>query len=122
MKVIDASLAIDAKVDDLLIRWHEWTSGYNAAPRSHSGSMFRQAQSGRLWDRENGVDDASEKSTMVQMARAVDRVPNGPSPWQTMLHLHARNLATGREVWFSRPGCRPTARSARLCFWRPARC
>ena len=94
---------LDAKVDDLLSRWHDWREGYRLARGyASSDATCRQAQSNGLYDRENGaLDDRIEKSIMTAVDKAIDRVPNSPMPWNTCLHFHARNLFTGREVWFS---------------------
>jgi len=94
---------LDATLDDLLCRWHLWRSAYSLVKgHANTDATCRQAVSSGLWDRENGVvDERAEDSIMKAVERSVDRIPNTPMPWNTCLQFHARNLYTGRSVWFS---------------------
>lgn len=90
----------DSVLDDLLERWHAWKSAYRG-PRSwgKASPTCRDAQSGRLYDRETGAQDADIEDTIM---RGFDEtVGKIPQPWNTALQLQARNLATGFEVWQS---------------------
>lgn len=94
---------LDATVDDLLSRWHDFRCGYRPIKGySSHDAVCGQAPSNALYDRENGVtDERIEQSIMNSVDKAVDRVPNSPQSWNTVLHMHARNLFTGHAVWFS---------------------
>ena len=90
----------DSVLNDLLERWHVWKSGYRGQRSWGTASpTCRGAQSGMLYDRENGALDASIENTIMRgFDETVGRVAQ---PWNTALQLQARNLATGYEVWHS---------------------
>lgn len=94
---------IDAILDDLLARWHKYTQGYRfSAGYSGVSSTTRNYQTPTHWDWGNGaVEDRMEKVQMQAVSEAIERVPNDPRPWRTMIQFEARNLATAAQVWTS---------------------
>lgn len=94
---------VDAELNDLLSRWHEYRHSYRPA-RGHSGSTAacRDAGSGSAWDWISGAEEArAEQQIMRGVDAAVDRVPDEPRRWQTAIHFEARNLHSGAAVWRS---------------------
>lgn len=94
---------VDAELNDLLSRWHEYRHGYRAA-RGHSGAnaACRDAGSGSAWDWLNGAEDArAEQQIMRGVDAAVERVPDEPRHWRTAIQFEARNLHSGAAVWLS---------------------
>lgn len=93
----------DFQLSDLLARWHAYNCGHQYT-RGYAGadSTCKDHNTNALYDRENGALDARlESSTMKEVGSAIDSIPNDPQPWNTVLHIHARNLHTGNEVWHS---------------------
>lgn len=94
----------DAIIDDLLIRWHYYSSKYQLAKAyASTDATCRMARSNwSSYDRDNGIaEEESAKTTMQSVERAVERMR---SPWPLHHHMicvEARNLATGFEVWSS---------------------
>lgn len=94
---------IDFQLSDLLARWHAYNAGH-VYTRGYAGAdqTCKDYSAAALYDRENGALDARlEASTMKEVGSAIDSIPNEPQPWNTVLHIHARNLHTGNEVWHS---------------------
>lgn len=94
---------IDFQLSDLLARWHAHSCGHKYT-RGYAGAdaTCKDHRTAGLYDRENGALDARlESSTMKEVGSAIDSIPNDPMPWNTALHIHARNLHTGNEVWRS---------------------
>ena len=94
---------IDALLDDLLARWHVYTEHYRFS-KGYSGqsSTTRGYQTPTHWDWANGaMDDRAERVVMRGVSAAIERVPNDPRPWRTMIQFEARNLAVGASVWSS---------------------
>lgn len=94
---------IDAIIDDLLARWHDYRSGYALSKGHASSSASCQAESDwSAYDRDNGVtDQAMERDIMRAVDRAIERIPNTPHPWHTMICFEARNLWCEVAVWTS---------------------
>lgn len=94
---------IDIDLDDLLARWHRYTEGYRFSKGySNVSSTTRNFQIPTHWDWANGaVDEREEKIIMRGVSEAIERVPNDPRPWKTMIQFEARNLAVGASVWHS---------------------
>ena len=94
---------VDAILDDLLTRWHDWKQGYRFAREYGGDAAFRDAKSEwSAYDRDNGVPEEDyERSQMKAVDRAVERIPNHPQAWHTAILFEARNLAAGAQVWSS---------------------
>lgn len=94
---------IDAIVDDLLSSWHQWKSGYQHT-RGHAGASAtcKNFNAPTHWDWQNGAaDDHADLMRMRAVDQAVDKVPNDPQPWNTMLQFEARTLCVGFSVFRS---------------------
>lgn len=107
MKIIDSTAitktAIDNRLDDLLVMWHEYRSGYSGA-RGFSGrdATCRDFQTPTHWDWKNGaLDGRVDAITAKAVSDAIDRIPNTPRRWNTALAFEARNLASRAAVWTS---------------------
>jgi hypothetical protein len=90
----------DAKLDDLLSRWHDWQGksriGNGYAPKSLVCGEYR---SSRQYDVENGaLDDALEGHTMRQVQFEVQELGD---PWRSAVYSLARSLCTGAAVFHS---------------------
>jgi hypothetical protein len=90
----------DAKLDDLLSRWHFWqtkTRGVHSfAPKALVCGDYRTS---RQYDDENGaLDDALEVHTMRQIDFEVQELGD---PWRSAIYAIARSLFTGAAVFHS---------------------
>lgn len=89
-----------AILDDLLCQWIEWAKGEQAARGyGNSAAGFGLYRASRQYDDDNGGLDAElDKSTM----RTIDfQVSQMQDPYRSAIHMNARNLAAGREVFRS---------------------
>jgi hypothetical protein len=107
MKAIDSmeitKTAVDNRLDDLLVMWHEYRSNYSGA-RGFSGrdATCRDFQTPTHWDWKNGaLDGRVDAITAKAVSDAVDIIPNTPRRWNTALAFEARNLASRSAVWSS---------------------
>lgn len=90
---------VDNLVDDLLMRWHRYSGGYQSARGFGStSSMFHDAGHTSTRAREEDQEARAEKIIMQRFDEQVRKVPQ---PWFTALAFEARNLCTGRSVWTS---------------------
>lgn len=87
-----------AELDDILVRWHAWADrqvmvrGYASVAAGFS--LYRSAGH---WDAEPD-DELVERTLMHAVHRAIDAIEQ---PWRTAVHLQARNLVSGVDVWTS---------------------
>ena len=94
---------VSARLDELLVLWHEHRSGYKLA-RGYAGqdATCRDFRAPTHWDWQNGAAQARAESLEVAAVDvAMERVPNAPHRWHTALAFEARNLSTGNRVWSS---------------------
>ena len=107
MKVIDhvaiTKTSIDARLDELLVMWHQFRSGYAVSKGfSSRDSTCRDFQTPTHWDYKNGALDGRVDAIVVAgVSEAIDRIPNVPRRWNTALAFEARNLASRVAVWSS---------------------
>lgn len=95
--------AVDNRLDDLLVMWHEYRAGYSGA-RGFSGrdATCRDFQTPTHWDWKNGaLDGRVDTITAKAVSDAIDMIPNTPRRWNTALAFEARNLASTVAVWSS---------------------
>lgn len=89
---------LDAQLDDLLCRWHEWCS-HATVVRGHANHSLVAGDylTSRQYDDQNGaLDDELE----VRTCKAVDFAVQGLTEmWRFAIHTEARNLAAGYEVF-----------------------
>lgn len=115
-------------LDDLLCRWHEWSS-HASVGRGHASRslVVGEYRTSRQYDDWNGaLDDELENRT----CKAVDFAVNGLADlWRVAIHTEARNLAAGYEVFVnprlpedraSRRAVTQTARAALIVRLRDA--
>lgn len=108
----------DDILDDILCRWHRWASAAKIvrgfAPRALVVGEFRIS---RQYDDQNGaLDDDLENRLMRSVEFCVSGMVN---PWQAAVHVNARALALGYEV-FNSPRL-PADRQARMMVISEAR-
>lgn len=86
-------------LDDILGAWHNYCSNFRAIQQVTTSPMFAGVRNNRQWDAENEInEDLAHKSTM----KAVDFHIGELQPvYRTALCINARNIATGKSVWFS---------------------
>lgn len=91
---------IDTILNDLLVRWHRHSKGYQLGKGyPSSDTACRGHRASRQYDDSNGaLDSALEDTIMEGFDAAIGRVPQ---PWNTALQFQARNMATGHAVWTS---------------------
>lgn len=91
---------IDAILDDLLSRWHHWSSQHeHVSGFSGVSAAFRLFRVSRQYDDTNGaLDDDVEHSIMAAVHGCIEAVEQ---PWRTAIYIDARNLHTGISVWSS---------------------
>lgn len=94
---------LDQRINGLLIAWHEWRAGYSlGCGYSGSDATCRDFRAPTHWDWRNGAMEArAEDQIMRGVDRAIDRVPNTPRRWQTVIQFEARDLHSGARVWSS---------------------
>lgn len=86
-------------LNDILSRWHSWAKSYKANQQTARDPIFRNAKSGRGWDH---TDEIIEDEIHGSMMEAVDfQVSEMADPYRSTIHVLARNLSTGRNVWLS---------------------
>lgn len=107
MKILDSTTitktAVDNRLDDLLVMWHEFRSGYSVG-RGFAGkdATCRDFQTPTHWDWKNGaLDGRVDAITAKAVGDAIDTIPNTPRRWNTALAFEARNLASRSVVWSS---------------------
>lgn len=91
---------VEEIVNDLLSRWHHWSSQFTLVAGYNTVSAgTQQFRASRQYDSENGaLDQDVENRIMAAVDACIDRVQQ---PYRTALWLNARNLRTGRSVWQS---------------------
>lgn len=90
----------DAILDDLLSQWAHWAHGEQASRGfGNSAAGFSLYRASRQYDDCNGGLDAEiDKSTM----RTIDfQVSQMQDPYRAAIHMNAKNLSAGREVFRS---------------------
>jgi hypothetical protein len=107
MKIIESSAitkaAIDNRLDDLLVMWHQFRAGYSVGQGfAGKDATCRDFQTPTHWDWKNGaLDGRVDAITAKAVSDAVDTIPNTPRRWNTALAFEARNLASRAVVWSS---------------------
>jgi len=87
-------------LNDLLSNWHGWASGQGYGmgyPKTNA--TCRMVRASRQYDDANGGLDAHIDAVLMEGVDAV--VSEIPQPWNAALHIQARNLHTGCQVWSS---------------------
>lgn len=85
-------------LNDLLVSWHRWATGYQHVGGVNSSPMFRECRSNsRQWATLDEVAD--EDKSQWEYLDAV--IMGFCDVYRTALQLQARNLCTGRSVWSS---------------------
>ncbi len=86
-------------LNNLLSQWYCWSKSWSAVPQYGSSAMFTGARSSRQWDDEDDIADAHIHHSQME---AVDfHIGELKDVYRTALGMHARNLATGANVWTS---------------------
>jgi hypothetical protein len=91
---------VDNLLNDLLVSHHKWSRrvGFGKGYPGQSASC-KPARASRQYDDENGALDCGlEDSRMAAFDAVLYRIPQ---PHLTALQFHARNMATGVNVWSS---------------------
>ena len=88
----------DAILDDILSRWHSWAEPQGRTQgHARCSAGMEQHRTSRQYDDINGaLDSALEDRTSSNVDFQVAQMPE---PYQTAIHVEARNLCTGRTVW-----------------------
>ena len=87
-------------LSDLIASWHQWAAGEQASRGySNTAAGFSLYRTSRQHDDGNGSLDAEcDKSTM----RTIDfQVSQMQDPYRAAIHMNAKNLAAGRDVFRS---------------------
>lgn len=93
-------LDINAVLNDLLGRWHAWSSSYSMGKGYPSvDSACRHSRTSKQYDDANGALDASVENKIMEAFDAA--IWNIQQPHLTALQFQARNFCTGRQVWTS---------------------
>lgn len=90
----------DEVLNDLLSRWHSWASDYRTAlgyPTMSAG--LGQYRASRQYDDCNGALDQDVEN--IVMAAVDACVSSVPQPFRNAIHINARNLCVGLDVWRS---------------------
>lgn len=88
-----------AILEDLLSRWHSWARGYMPVPTCSADPMFRNVKSGKSWD---STSEVIEDELHGKMMESIDfQVSEMKDPHRSAIYIHARNCATGRNVWMN---------------------
>lgn len=89
-----------AILDDLLQSWHRWAQGEQHADGFASTSAgLSDWRCSRQWDDTNGaLDGELDKSTMKTVDFQVSQMAD---PYRAAIHMNAKNLAAGRDVFRS---------------------
>ena len=87
-------------LDDLLSSWHRWAAGEQHADGFASTSAgLGDWRCSRQYDSDNGaLDGELDKSTMKTVDFQVSQMVD---PYRAAIHMNAKNLAAGREVFRS---------------------
>ena len=86
-------------LDDLLLAWHRWASGFTPLGQHTVAPMFNGYSSSRQYDSESDVIDGALHCDHM---RAVDFHISELEPMhRTAICINARNLHTGKSVWNS---------------------
>jgi hypothetical protein len=87
-------------LDDLLQSWHRWAQGEQHADGFASTSAgLSDWRASRQWDDQNGaLDGELDKSTMKTVDFQVGQMAD---PYRAAIHMNAKNLAAGRNVFQS---------------------
>lgn len=88
-----------AILDDLLCRWHAWASTKPAQDVGYptTNATCRLYRTSRQYDDSNGALDGDlDARIMEAVDSAIDQLS---SVHRSAIHAHARNLASGYEVW-----------------------
>lgn len=91
---------VEAILDDILSRWHHWSSSSRLVKGYASRSLVcGDFKISRQYDDSNGALDSDiENQTM----KAVDfQISEMPEPFRSAIYCHARNLCTGVSIWSS---------------------
>ena len=85
-------------LNDMLVQWFRWASGYQHVGGVNSSPMFRECRSNhRQWASLEEVAD-EDKSQWEYMDAVIMSLCD---VYRTALQLNARNLSTGKSVWTS---------------------
>jgi hypothetical protein len=89
-----------AILDDLLSSWHRWAKGETHVDGYASTSAgLGDWRASRQWDDQNGsLDGELDKSTMKTIDFQVSQMVD---PYRAAIHMNAKNLAAGRQVFQS---------------------
>lgn len=91
---------INQVLNDLLTRWHVWSSAYSFGKGYPSvDSACRDSRTSRQYDDTNGALDASVENKIMEAFDAVAWTI--PQPHLTALQFQARNFHARRAVWTS---------------------
>ncbi len=90
----------NAILDELLSSWHRWAKGESHADGFASTSAgLGDWRASRQWDDQNGaLDGELDKSTMKTVDFQVSQMAD---PYRAAIHMNAKNLAAGRNVFQS---------------------
>jgi len=93
-------LDLNQVLNDLLARWHHWSSSYSFGKGYPSvDSACRYSRTSRQYDDENGaLDSAVDNKIMEAFDAAVWTIPQ---PYLTAIQFQARNFHTRAQVWNS---------------------
>jgi len=85
-------------LDDFLAQWHRWANGYKYGAEINPSPTFRECRSNhRQWSSLDEIveEDKSQMKTLDHLVMELCDV------YRTAIEINARNLHTGRSVWFS---------------------
>lgn len=95
-----SELDVNQALNDLLTRWHQWSSSYTFGKGYPSiDSACRSSRTSRQYDDSNGALDAAVENKIMEAFDAAASTIE--QPYLTALQFQARNLFTGRQVWTS---------------------
>ena len=95
---------INQVLNDLLARWHVWSSSYSFGKGYPSvDSACRDSRTSKQYDDQNGALDAAVENRIMEGFDAVMwQMPNTTQqPYLTALQFQARNFHTRAQVWKS---------------------
>jgi len=89
----------DAILDDILIRWHQWEPGRVGRGFNDRALVCGEFRVSRQYDDMNGALDLEiEDAIMAQVDFEIEELMH---PWRTAIHVLARALTVGCEVFTS---------------------
>lgn len=99
--VLDST--INRKLDELLIRWHRHTTGYQLTSGwAGTSGMFRHAPEGRrYYDPEGQREQELKRGEKFSMDRITFCIYQLEQPWRNCIQIEARNLCSKAAVWTS---------------------